>query len=163
MYKRQAASSTGSNAYPGTVSDPLASEIAELRSQLGQSKAAPEVKLDLGGLQVVDPIAKEFAEAIGSSVATVGATRAENLIFGADKWGHDVLKKVIKGSETSILVGLCAALLATVIGTFLGALSGYFGGWIDDFCNWFYSVFTAIPYLLLILTIAAVLLSLIHI
>lgn len=147
-----------SDPYPGTVRDPLAAEMTELRAQLGQAKpAAPEVKLDLGDLQVVDPIAKEFAEAIGTSTATVNAVRAENLIFGADKWGHDVLKKVIKGSETSILVGLCAALVATLIGTFLGALSGYFGGWIDDFCNWFYSVFTAIPYLLLILTIAAVL------
>src|SRR5207237_5536360 len=37
------------------------------------------------------------------------------------------------------------------------ALAGYYGGWIDDFFNWFYSVFTSIPYLLLILAIAAVL------
>src|SRR3989440_9516414 len=46
-----------------------------------------------------------------------------------------------------------AAFLATVF----GALAGYYGGWIDDFFNWFYSVFTSIPYLLLILAIAAVL------
>ena len=38
-----------------------------------------------------------------------------------------------------------------------GALAGYFGGWLDDFFNWLYSVFTSIPYLLLVLAIAAVL------
>ena len=38
-----------------------------------------------------------------------------------------------------------------------GALAGYYGSWVDDFFNWFYSIFTSIPYLLLILAIAAVL------
>ncbi|KRH78498.1 oligopeptide transport system permease protein OppC [Ferrovum sp. JA12] len=80
-----------------------------------------------------------------------------HLFFGADKWGRSVALKTIKGSETSILVGLIAALVATFIGTLLGALAGYFGGWVDDLLNWFYNVFTAIPYLLLIFAIAAVL------
>ena len=65
----------------------------------------------------------------------------------------------MKGSETSILVGLIAALVATVLGTLLGAFAGYFGGWVDDFLNWFYNVFTSVPYLLLILAVAAVLQS----
>ena len=39
----------------------------------------------------------------------------------------------------------------------LGALAGYYGRWVDDALNWFYSVFSSIPYLLLILAVAAVL------
>ena len=66
-------------------------------------------------------------------------------------------KKTIKGSETSIFVGLAAAFVATFIGTVLGALAGYYGRWVDDALNWFYSVFSSIPYLLLILAVAAVL------
>jgi peptide/nickel transport system permease protein len=84
-------------------------------------------------------------------------TRRATLPFGADKWGRDVIAKTIKGSETSIFVGLAAALVATLIGTFLGALAGYYGGWVDDALNWFYNVFSSIPYLLLILAVAAVL------
>jgi peptide/nickel transport system permease protein len=68
-----------------------------------------------------------------------------------------VLKKAIKGTETSMFVGLAAATLAAFIGTVFGALAGYYGRWIDDFFNWFYSIFTSIPYLLLILAIAGVL------
>jgi peptide/nickel transport system permease protein len=79
------------------------------------------------------------------------------LPFGADKWGHDIVKKTIKGGETSIVVGLVGALVAVALGTLFGALSGYFGGVVDDLFNWFYSIFTSIPSILMILTVAAVL------
>ena len=62
----------------------------------------------------------------------------------------------MKGTETSLFVGLVAAALAAFLGTLFGALAGYRGGWIDDFFNWLYSVFTSIPYLLLVLAVAAV-------
>lgn len=155
--------------YPGTVKDPLAAEMAELRATLDQKVGAggtaheppapspPPPGLDLGDIKVIDPLAKELAEIYAATHAEADVVRVDTLAFGADKWGHDIIKKVIKGSETSILVGLAAALVATLIGTLFGAVSGYYGGWLDDFFNWFYSIFTAIPYLLLILAIAAVL------
>lgn len=107
---------------------------------------------------IEDPLAAELAE-IRSEIAGTSAaeSRSATLPFGGDKWGRDVLKKTIKGTETSLLVGLSAALLAAFLGTLFGAYAGYFGGRIDDFFNWLYSVFTSIPYLLLILAIAAVL------
>ena len=117
-----------------------------------QSAPAPE---DLG---IVDPIAEEIAEIRRGSVgASATEPRAATLPFGGDKWGRDVLKKTIKGTQTSLLVGLAAAFLAAFIGTVFGAQAGYFGGRIDAFFNWLYSVFTSIPYLLLVLSIAAVL------
>jgi peptide/nickel transport system permease protein len=89
--------------------------------------------------------------------ASPDEARAATLAFGADKWGRDVLKKVIKGTETSLLVGFAAAALATLLGTLLGAQAGYYGGRVDAVLNWLYSVFTSIPYLLLVLAVAAVL------
>jgi peptide/nickel transport system permease protein len=107
---------------------------------------------------IVDPLAEEIAEARRSlSGASAAEAKAATLPFGADKWGRDVLQKTIKGTETSLLVGFAAALLAVFIGTLLGAFAGYFGGPADDFLNWLYNVFTSIPYLLLILAVAAVL------
>ena len=47
--------------------------------------------------------------------------------------------------------------MATALGTLFGAVAGYFGRWVDDAFNWLYGVFTAIPYLLLVFAIAAVL------
>ncbi|QJE03141.1 ABC transporter permease [Massilia forsythiae] len=89
--------------------------------------------------------------------AAAPVARAATLPFGADKWGHDVLKKTVKGGQTSIVVGLVAALVAVGLGTLFGALSGFYGGLVDDLFNWFYNVFTAIPSILMILTVAAVL------
>ena len=107
---------------------------------------------------IADPLAAELAEIhAGLTGASGVAAKATALAFGADKWGRDVLKKAIKGTETSLLVGLAAAAFAALLGTLFGALAGYYGRWVDDFFNWLYSVFTSIPYLLLVLAIAAVL------
>ena len=107
---------------------------------------------------IEDPLAQDLAE-LRKALAAAGieTTRAETLPLGGDKWGRDVLAKTIKGTQTSLLVGLAAALLAAFLGTLFGAYAGYRGGWTDDFFNWLYSVLTSIPYLLLILAVAAVL------
>lgn len=105
-----------------------------------------------------DPLAGDIAQLRAQAGAALAPeARRETLPFGADKWGHDVIKKTIKGGETSIVVGLVAAFLAVTLGTVFGALSGYFGGVVDDVFNWFYSIFTSIPSILMILTVAAVL------
>jgi peptide/nickel transport system permease protein len=107
---------------------------------------------------IADPLAAELAEIYRNlSGSSASEKKATALAFGGDKWGRDVVQKVIKGTETSIVVGLAAAALATLLGTLFGAFAGYRGGWVDDFFNWLYSVFTSIPYLLLVLAIAAVL------
>jgi peptide/nickel transport system permease protein len=107
---------------------------------------------------IVDPLGSVLAELRKSlSGESASETRATTLPLGADKWGRDVLQKTVKGTQTSLLVGFAAALLAVFIGTVLGALAGYYGGPADDLLNWIYNVFTSIPYLLLILAVAAVL------
>jgi peptide/nickel transport system permease protein len=172
-------------AYTSDVVDPIGDVIAELRGDK-PAAAAGAAAPAAGESKVVDPLADVMKEidaqkaapaAAGKSVdpladvmadinakagkagaaATPTEVRAATLPFGGDKWGRDVLAKTIKGSETSIFVGLAAALVATFIGTVLGAFAGYYGGWVDDALNWFFSVFSSIPYLLLILAVAAVL------
>jgi len=105
-----------------------------------------------------DPLAGEIAALKREVQAThPPLAKALTLPFGADKWGHDILKKTVKGGETSIVVGLVAAFVAVGLGTLFGAISGFYGGLVDDFFNWFYSIFTSIPSILMILTVAAVL------
>ena len=107
---------------------------------------------------VIDPL-EETLQRLRENLATTetGAARRDSLPLGGDRWGRDVLLKTIKGSQTSILVGLTAALLATLLGALAGALAGYYGGITDNALNWVYNVLNAIPYLLLILAVAAVL------
>src|SRR2546422_9900898 len=85
--------------------------------------------------------------------------RSMTLPWGGDRWGRDALDKAIKGSQVSIAVGVTAALCATLIGTLLGAFAGFYGRWVNDFLEWLYNVFTSIPPILLIFSLAAVLRS----
>ena len=139
---------------PENPLDPLKDILRELRA--APSLSTPIIN-DYG---IADPIAKEMAEVraeLAKTVSKAVLVRKDTLPFGGDKWGHDIIKKTVKGAETSIVVGLVAAVLATFLGTIFGAISGYFGGKIDDLFNWFYSIFTSVPYLLLVLAVAAVL------
>ncbi|MCC7116304.1 MAG: ABC transporter permease, partial [Burkholderiales bacterium] len=134
--------------------DPLADVMADIRKEQGAKAEAAS--------KSVDPLADVMADikagkGRADAPAPAAEARAATLPFGGDKWGRDVLAKTIKGSETSIFVGIAAAIVATALGTLFGALSGYYGRWVDDAFNWFYSVFSSIPYLLLILAVAAVL------
>ena len=107
---------------------------------------------------VIDPLEETLQRLRENLIVTeTGEARRDSLPLGGDRWGRDVLLKTIKGSQTSILVGLIAALLATFLGSLAGAMAGYFGGFADNALNWVYNVLNAIPYLLLILAVAAVL------
>jgi peptide/nickel transport system permease protein len=127
-----------------------------LEARALQSREASKTPpVDLSDIDPLAPRYKEWEER-AAKIAVTEVKRSDTLPLGGDKWGRDVLKKVVKGSEVSIFVGLTAALLATIIGTVLGAMAGYWGRWVNDFLEWFYNIFTSIPYILLILAFAAV-------
>jgi oligopeptide transport system permease protein len=127
-------------------------EAATAAGGVPLSKVKP---VDLSDIDPLAPRYKEWEER-AKQISVTETPRSDTLLFGGDKWGRDVIQKVIKGSEVSIFVGLVAALMATIIGTFLGALAGYMGGKVNDILEWFYNIFTSIPYILLVLAFAAV-------
>lgn len=111
--------------------------------------------VDISDIDPLAPKYKEWAER-AKQYQTADTIKAETLPLGGDRLGRDVLSKAIKGTQISVFVGVLAAVFATLIGTVLGALGGFFGGKVGDFLEWLYSVFTAIPDILLIFAFAAV-------
>ena len=109
-------------------------------------------------ISAVDPLAPRYQEWAdrAAKYKTVETPRAQTLPFGGDRLGRDVLSKAMKGTQTSVFVGLLGAIVAAIIGTVLGALGGFFGGKVGDFLEWVYSVFTSIPDILLILSFAVI-------
>lgn len=76
--------------------------------------------------------------------------------LGADQVGRDVLSRIIRGAQISLMV-VCVALGAgTVIGTVLGLLAGYFRGPVDEVIMRVWDMWAAIPFLLIALVIATV-------
>lgn len=70
-------------------------------------------------------------------------------LLGTDKFGRDVISRIIIGIRVSLSVGIVAVFISVFIGIILGALSGYFRGWIDNAIMWLINVFWSIPTLLL--------------
>ena len=67
---------------------------------------------------MVDPLAEDMKainQELGGQLMDESGELKQSLVFGADKWGQDVVLKTIKGAETSIIVGLISALLAVVM------------------------------------------------
>ncbi len=77
--------------------------------------------------------------------------------LGTDKYGRDILSRLIVGTRVSLSVGSIAVLISLTLGILLGALAGYYRGRTDDTIMWFINVVWSIPTLLLVFAITLVL------
>ena len=77
--------------------------------------------------------------------------------FGTDILGRSVFLKMIKGTEVAMFIGFATGLITMVIGVFLGAIAGYFGGKVDEGIVWFYTTFSSIPSIMLLMAITFIL------
>ena len=73
--------------------------------------------------------------------------------LGTDKYGRDILSRIIVGTRVSLSVGLITVIISLSIGLILGSLAGYFRGRTDDIIMWFINVIWSIPTLLLVFAI----------
>ncbi|MBN9609192.1 MAG: ABC transporter permease [Actinobacteria bacterium] len=76
--------------------------------------------------------------------------------LGTDGSGYDQLGRLMLGGQTSLEVGIAAAVLATFFGTLWGAISGYLGGWVDAVMMRIVDGLLAIPALFLLLFLATI-------
>ena len=88
----------------------------------------------------------------GSSVALEDGTTMRHWL-GTDRYGRDVLSRLMAGSAISLGVGLSAVLISLLIGILLGAWAGYRGGRVDAFVSWWVQVIWTLPTLLMVLAI----------
>lgn len=77
--------------------------------------------------------------------------------MGTDNFGRDILSRVIKGGQVSLLVSVSSVIMALVVGCVLGALAAYYGGRLDNIVMRIMDIIMAIPGFLLAVSISAAL------
>lgn len=78
-------------------------------------------------------------------------------LLGTDPVGRDILSRIIYGARVSLFVGIVVTLLAAALGVMIGLLAGYYGGKTDDILMRIADLFLVFPFILLAVTIIAVL------
>jgi peptide/nickel transport system permease protein len=96
-----------------------------------------------------DPIKQDLEHALQSPSAAHW--------LGTDKYGRDVLARLMYGARIDLRVGFLAVVIPFVIGGVLGALAGYFGGWFDTVVMRLVDIFFAFPFYVLVIVMVFVL------
>ncbi len=102
-----------------------------------------------------DPLAQDLLSRLQPPFWQEGGSLLHPL--GTDNLGRDVLARILYGSRVSLLVGFASVLVAELAGIALGLVSGYYGGRIDSVIMRTADVFMAYPFMLLTISVIAVL------
>jgi peptide/nickel transport system permease protein len=78
-------------------------------------------------------------------------------LLGTDALGRDIFARIIYGGRISLLISFAAVLISALLGVSLGAVAGFYRGWLDAVLMRIAELQMAFPFILLALTILAVL------
>jgi len=102
-----------------------------------------------------DPLQGDLAARLRPPAWMEGGSAAH--LLGTDQQGRDVLSRIVYGARVSLLVGLVSTGLGGAVGLVLGLLGGYLRGRVDGVIAKAIDIQLAFPFLLLAITVIAVL------
>jgi peptide/nickel transport system permease protein len=104
---------------------------------------------------MIAPLAKHGPTEAGSDAAALTPPLSPGHLLGTDAFGRDIFARVVHGTRTALGLGLAASGALVALGVLLGALAGFIGGMFDAIVARAIESFTAIPTLVLVLVVGA--------
>ena len=78
-------------------------------------------------------------------------------LLGTDRFGRDMLSRIIAGGRISLTIGLLAVFISLTLGSTLGVISGYYGGNIDNIIQRIIELIFAFPSIPILMALSAIL------
>lgn len=76
--------------------------------------------------------------------------------FGTDRYGQDVMTRVMYGGRLSLILAFFSASITILVGTVIGSISGYFGGWVDNMLMRFTEMIHVLPLIPVLIAFSAI-------
>lgn len=104
---------------------------------------------------ILAPLIDPYNPKLDSNLEHSRQTPSREHIFGTDRLGRDIFRRIVHGASLSLSVGVVAVLSAGTVGTVLGLTGGYFGGTTDMVIMRIMDILQAFPAMLLAIAIVA--------
>ena len=89
-------------------------------------------------------------------VATRYLSPSPTHLMGTDRFGRDILSRVLYGARISLSIGFIAMGIAVTLGTAIGAIAGFFGRAVDTVLMRFVDMLISFPRLVLVVAVIAI-------